>query len=60
MVGRKVENHFDNGELYDQLMNEIITINNVAISSAGMLPDHLQTRLEKSSRSALRIMKGKK
>ena len=56
----KQVNHFDNGELYQQLMDEIITINNVAITTAGMLPDHLQTRLEKSSRSALKIMRGKK
>lgn len=51
---------FDSGETYDRLMADVITINNVAIATAGTLPDHLQDRLEKAARGALKTMKGVK
>lgn len=51
---------FDQGETYDRLMADIITINNVAIATSGSIPQHLQDRLETAARGALKTMKGVK
>ena len=52
MVGRKIMDKFDNGELYQQLMDEILSISNVAYLTQTMEP-HLKERLKKSSKNAI-------
>jgi hypothetical protein len=52
VVGRKIMDKFDNGELYQQLMDEILSISNVAYLTQTMEP-HLKERLKKSSKNAI-------
>jgi hypothetical protein len=52
VVGRKIMDKFDNGELYQQLMDEILSISNVAYLTQTMEP-HLKERLKKSSKKAM-------